>query len=64
MIAELSETVFSSIPGVMVRQFLFVFSDLAIEFIHQAVYRGIHVFFRGIGVDCSAAEINRGLSLM
>ena len=52
------------VPGMMVNHFFFVFSDPSFQFVYEAVYRGVHVFFCVIGIDLAAIYFHGGFRLM
>jgi len=52
------------IPGVVVNHLFFVFSDPSFQLVHQAVYRGVHVFFSMVGVYLAAIDLNGGFRLV
>src|SRR5688572_6112742 len=57
-------TITRHLSGVVVRELLFMFLDLSIELVDEDVDGGIHVRLGLLGVDRSAADVNRGFRLV
>jgi hypothetical protein len=55
---------FMCFSGAMVNELLFVLSDPPIQFVYQAIDRGIHVFFGIISVNRATIYVHRGFRLM